>query len=160
MSTHFSFFVSSVDSFPSVSCCFILGCVHYHSHPHAVQSQRQYKGNGRGPSFNFLLLPSWNSIILIQPAVRTVAAHLEPLGSSLPFVSVSLAGAWCLRSQSHQTVSHHWALWCLEWSVIWSAWDDAVTNTKERWKCMKRFFIARALMVKFSCKWAHYLDIP
>lgn len=157
MSTHFSSFVSPADCFFSVSCHFILGHKHYHSHPNAVQSQRQHKGNDRGPAFNFLLFPSWNSIILTQPSVRRSAVRLEPTWILLSFFQC-LTG-WGLASQESVTVNGFPPLSTM---MSWMKCDLISLGIQKRdgnaWKCFLLQF-TRVLMVKLSCKWAHYLDI-
>lgn len=114
------------------------------------------RGNGRGPSFNFLLLPSRNSFILTQPAVRRSALHLEPTWSSLPFVSVSLAGDWLQvghwewfpTTEKYNDLNEVW----YDQLGIMQSWIQKRDGTA--WKCFLLQF-TKALLVKLSCKWAH-----
>lgn len=73
-----------------------LFCVIALSHMLCKNSGNTTRGSGRGPSFRFLLLPSWHSISLIQSEVRGPAAHLDP-AQFFPSICVSMAGHGCVR---------------------------------------------------------------
>lgn len=76
------------------------------------------RGYGRGPSFNFLPLPPWDSFILIQPAVRS-ALHLNPLGYCLPL----FMSHWLVTGISG--VSHwKWFTTTQKYNVLNEVWYD------------------------------------